>query len=171
MSWTNCSLGSIFSSPDLWGLLHAVQFLTVPDKAHILKLDLSIHYPPPCDLYWATSSSVLSLASFRVALLGSTIVLRLQVQMKDHFLEPLDPLQSHCLSEGLAHGPERLEDSKLDDFQLASAIRWFCVHPSVASTRPPASHSFSQLDTVKMSALRVWTTDGSRVVSCTLKPY
>lgn len=105
MSWTNCSLGSIFSSPDLWGLLHAGQFLTGPDKAHILKLDLSFHYPSPCDLYWATSSSILSPASFRVALVGSTIVLRLQVQIKDHFLEPLDPLQSHCLSEGLPQTP------------------------------------------------------------------
>lgn len=44
MSSTNCFLGSIFSNLDLYGLLHPLGFLTVPNKAYVTQLDSGLYY-------------------------------------------------------------------------------------------------------------------------------
>lgn len=51
MSWTNCSLGSVFSSPDLCGLLHPLQFLVFLNKARVPTLEMGFSCPTwwtPC---------------------------------------------------------------------------------------------------------------------------
>lgn len=55
MSWTNCSLGSIFSSPDLCGFLHPLQFLVFLNKAYVPRLEMGFCCPAPSKGKWDLS--------------------------------------------------------------------------------------------------------------------
>lgn len=98
MSWTNCSLGCIFSSPDLCGFLHPLQFLVFLNKAHISRLEMGFCCPAPSN---GKMRPVLSPVSFKLTSAAPTTILRIQVQSKDSPLGPFKHLQRRCLPEAL----------------------------------------------------------------------